>query len=123
MPPPVPRPFDGGPSPDSGSPYCAMLTCGRLTSGGATIDGSIVSLGFQLCTTAVGGVNWRGAALGRRPLLASSGDRSPPPPPPPALLWAGAVLGVYREIFGSSSVIIRATFCGAIFVDAGVNSV
>src|SRR3954466_15372541 len=56
IPPPEPGPFDGGPILASGSPYCDMLTCGRLTSGGAIIDGSIVSLGLGLFTTAIGGV-------------------------------------------------------------------
>src|SRR5260370_38859624 len=46
------------------------------------IDGSIASRGFRLLYTAAGGVNWRSAALGNRPLLASSGERAPPPPPP-----------------------------------------
>src|ERR1039457_2710287 len=100
IPPPDPGPLDGGPILASGSPYCVMFTFGRLTSGGAMMLGSIVSLGFGLLITAMGGVNCRNEALGKRPLLAGKGDRSPPPPPPPMACFLGAAFGVK----GSTSV-------------------
>src|SRR5271157_1319574 len=70
-----------------------MLTCGRFTSGGAKMLGSMASLGFRLLYTATGGVNCRSDALGRRPLLAGNGDRSPPPPPPCMVWFFGGMSG------------------------------
>ena len=44
-------------------------------------------------TTAIGGVNCFNEGLGRRPLLAGRGERSPPPPPPPMTCFLGAICG------------------------------
>jgi len=65
----------------SGSPQFGRFTLGNIVSGGAIIVGSITSLGFELFTTAMGGVNCFIEGFGSRPLLAGVGDRSPPPPP------------------------------------------
>src|SRR5208283_2594604 len=89
MPPPEPGPLEGGPILANGSPYWAMLTLGRATSGGAMMVGSTASLGCRLFNTASGGVNCLSEALGRRPLLAGRGELSPPPPPPEGLVLAG----------------------------------
>ena len=59
-----PGPLEGGPSLAKGSPYCAMFTFGRLTSGGAMMLGSMMSLGLGLFTTAMGGVNCRSETFG-----------------------------------------------------------
>src|ERR1035437_1358938 len=93
MPPPEPVPLDGVPYFENGSPYCAMFTLGRVTSGGMRMVGSIVSLGFRLLSTAMGGVNCFKEALGKRPLLAGNGDRSPPPPPLPIDCFFAAACG------------------------------
>src|SRR5450756_2086243 len=68
--------------------------------------GSIISLGFRLFTTAIGGVNWRNACFGRRPLLAGNGERSPPPPPPCIVFFLGAASGGAKSI-GE----MRGTYC------------
>src|SRR5579862_9515443 len=88
-PPPEPGPFEAGPILPIGSPKFDIFTCGRFTSGGARIEGSIVMAAEVLATTAWGGTNCRTAAFGRRPLLAAKGDRSPPPPPPAISCGAG----------------------------------
>ena len=71
-----------GPFLPYGSPSTDRFTCGSLTSAEITSVGSIGNFGSILWITTSGGVNCRGAILGRRPLLAGSGERSPEPPPP-----------------------------------------
>src|SRR6185437_4577779 len=100
MPPPEPGPFEGTENLDNGSPYWGRFTFGSVTSGGATIVGSIISLGFGLLTTAIGGVNCLSDGFGNRPLLAGRGERSPPPPPPPPGFLA---VGIYSAISGAIS--------------------
>src|SRR5579864_9729959 len=113
MPPPDPGPLDAGPSFPSGSPQLSALMFGRLTSGGAMMLGSIVSLGFGLLITAMGGVNCRNEAFGSLPLLAGKGDRSPPPPPPPMACFLGAAFGVHSLTSGGRTKLIVAltAFC------------
>src|ERR1035441_4600143 len=69
--------------------------------------GSMISLGFRLLTTAMGGVNCRNACFGRRPLLAGNGERSPPPPPPPMAFCFAAASGGGARSIGE----IRGTYC------------
>src|SRR5579864_4223384 len=113
MPPPDPGPLDAPPNFDNGSPQLSAFMFGRLTSGGAMMLGSIVSLGFGLLITAIGGVNWRNEAFGNFPLLAGKGDRSPPPPPPPIACFLGGAFGVYSLMSGGRTKLVTAltAFC------------
>src|SRR5262249_24120645 len=123
MPPPDPGPFDGGPIRASGSPYCDMFTCGSATSGGAMIEGSIVSFGFALATIAEGGVNCFSDTFGSRPLLAASPERSPPPPPPPIACFFGAIFGSYESTSVGTKICATVfTCCCTAFDENTVNS-
>ena len=50
-----------------------MLTFGSVTSGGTMMLGSMVSLGFGLLTTAIGGVNCRSDCFGKRAFAGRQG--------------------------------------------------
>ena len=121
MPPPEPGPLEAGPIFASGSPYCAMLTLGSVTSGGAMMVGSMTSLGFGLLTTAMGGVNWRSAGFGNRPLLAGNNERSPPPPPPPINCFFGGASGGGAKSTGIVNRTISLAFSCTALLDATVN--
>src|ERR1051326_705005 len=122
MPPPEPGPLEGGPSLASGSPYWAISTFGSLTSGGAIMLGSMVSLGFGLLTTAIGGVNCRNEGFGKRPLLAGNNDRSPPPPPPPICCGLGGASGGGARSIGATSGTYCFTLSCTVLLEATVSS-
>ena len=85
--------------------------------------GSMVNLGFKLLTTAIGGVNWRNACFGRRPLLAGNGERSPPPPPPCMVCFlTGATSGGARSM-GAMRGTNSFTFSCTAFEDATVKRI
>src|ERR1039457_6474987 len=85
--------------------------------------GSIASLGFRLLYTATGGVNCRSDALGKRPLLAGNGDRSPPPPPPCMVWFLGGMSGGAKSM-GEISVNVCLTLsCTDLFAASMNNTV
>src|SRR5207248_3290319 len=105
----------------SGSPYWAMFTVGRFTSGGAMIVGSMLSFGFMFAITCCGGVNCRKAGLGSLPFAAGSGERSPPPPPPPITCFVGVAMGGGARSIGANQVMDSFTLSCTVFDENTVN--
>src|SRR5260221_10456971 len=98
-----------------------MFTLGNTVSGGATIVGSMMSLGFGLFTTTMGGVNCFKEGLGSLPLGAGRGERSPPPPPPP--ICFGLAGPRYGAISGAISVLNASlAFIWTVLLEATVKS-
>src|SRR5581483_271434 len=86
IPPPAPVPLEGGAEGMTALvvvPRVGMWFSATCTAGGATTVGCTASLGWGLRITIAGGVICGSrVALGRCPLGAGRGSRSPPPPPP-----------------------------------------